>query len=146
MEMRKLMNFIHRRIESSKPIGNEQCTKVQGMIIAFLGSHKEKDVFQKDIETKFSMRRSTTSTMLKSMEEKGFIERISSEKDARVKKLQLSETGKSMVEEVNSEIQRIEKLLTNGLTEEEMDQFFEIIQKMQQNMSEAQVKAETEDK
>lgn len=135
MELRKLMNFIHRRIEVSKPTDPEHClTKMQGMIVGFLDSRKHEDVFQKDIEIKFSMRRSTTSKMLKSMEEKGIIERISIEKDARVKKLQLSEKGKSMVDEVNREIQRIEKMLAAGLSDEELQQFFEIIYKMQQNM------------
>lgn len=135
MELRKLVNFIHRRIEVSKPTVSEHClTKVQGMIVGFLDSRKHEDVFQKDIEIQFSMRRSTTSKMLKSMEEKGVIERISIEQDARVKKLQLSEKGKSMVDEVNSERQRIEKMLAEGLSDEEVQQFFEIIYKMQQNM------------
>ncbi|MGB7366434.1 MarR family winged helix-turn-helix transcriptional regulator [Carnobacterium jeotgali] len=109
-------------------------TKMHGMIIGFLNTSKHKDVFQKDIEKAFSMRRSTTSKMLKNMEEKGLIERISSEQDARMKKLQLSEKGQSLVEEVSREYQRIENLLTEGLSEKELEQFFTVIYKMQQNM------------
>lgn len=80
------------------------------------------------------MRRSTTSTMLKSMEDKGLIERISIEKDARMKKLQLSQKGQSLVEKVTKEYQRIENLLLKDLTDEELEQFFKTIHKMQQNM------------
>lgn len=68
------------------------------------------------------------------MEEKGLIERNSIEKDARVKKLQLSKKGESLVEEVRKEFQRIENLLSEGLTEEELEQFFSTLYKMQQNM------------
>lgn len=135
MELRKLVNFIHRNVDSCKFENDKKpITKMHGMIIGFLNQSKNKDVFQKDIENKFSMRRSTTSTMLKSMEEKRLIKRISIEKDARVKKLQLSDKGQSLVEEVASEFQRIESLLTEGLTEDELEQFFKIIHKMQHNM------------
>ncbi|AEB29508.1 transcriptional regulatory protein [Carnobacterium sp. 17-4] len=135
MELRKLVNFIHRNVESFKIEDDKNhITKMHGMIIGFLNNSKSEDVFQKDIEKKFSMRRSTTSKMLKSMEDKGLIKRISIEKDARVKKLQLSEKGQSLVEEVTREYQRIENLLIEGLTEEELEQFFKTIHKMQQNM------------
>ena len=135
MEIRKLVNFIHRNIKSSKTEEDEHhITKMHGMIIGFLNNSKDEDVFQKDIEKNFSMRRSTTSKMLKSMEDKGLIKRISIETDARVKKLQLSEKGQSLVEEVTREYQRIENLLIEGLTEEELEQFFKTIHKMQQNM------------
>lgn len=135
MELRKLMNFIHRNVKSSKCEDETlPMTKMQGMIVGFLNDSKQQDVFQKDIEKKFSMRRSTASKMLKNMEEKGIIERISIEKDARMKKLQLSEKGQSVVEDVSREYQRIENLLTEGLTQEELEQFFSILCKMQQNM------------
>lgn len=135
MEIRKLMNFIQRNVKSSNIEDKRlSMTKMHGMIIGFLNTSKHKDVFQKDIEKAFSMRRSTTSKMLKNMEEKGLIERISSEQDARMKKLQLSEKGQSLVEEVSREYQRIENLLTEGLSEKELEQFFTVIYKMQQNM------------
>lgn len=135
MEIRKLTNFIHRNIESSKTEDKSfPMTKMHAMILGYLNDYKNEDVFQKDIEKKFSMRRSTTSKMLKNMEEKGLIERNSIEKDARVKKLQLSKKGESLVEEVRKEFQRIENLLSEGLTEEELEQFFSTLYKMQQNM------------
>ena len=135
MEIRKLMNFIQRNVKSGDFKDKRlSMTKMHGMIIGFLNTSKHKDVFQKDIEKAFSMRRSTTSKMLKNMEEKGLIERISSEQDARMKKLQLSEKGQSLVEEVSREYQRIENLLTEGLSEKELEQFFAVIHKMQQNM------------
>lgn len=135
MEIRKLVNFIHRNVDSFKTEDEKyHITKMHGMIIGFLNNAKDEDVFQKDIEKKFSMRRSTTSTMLKSMEDKGLIERISIEKDARMKKLRLSQKGQSLVEKVTKEYQRIENLLLKDLTDEELEQFFKIIHKMQQNM------------
>lgn len=135
MEIRKLTNFIHRNIESRKIEDKGfPMTKMHAMILGYLNNFKDEEICQKDIEKKFSMRRSTTSKMLKNMEEKGLIERVSIERDARVKKLQLSKKGKSLVEEVSKEFQRIENLLSEGLTEEEIEQFFATLDKMQQNM------------
>ncbi|WP_034548230.1 MarR family winged helix-turn-helix transcriptional regulator [Carnobacterium alterfunditum] len=135
MEIRKLTNFIHRNIESRKIEDKGfPMTKMHAMILGYLNKFKDEEICQKDIEKKFSMRRSTTSKMLKNMEEKGLIERVSIERDARVKKLQLSKKGKSLVEEVSKEFQRIENLLSEGLTEEEIEQFFATLDKMQQNM------------
>ncbi len=135
MEIRKLTNFIHRNIESRKIEDKGfPMTKMHAMILGYLNKFKDEELCQKDIEKKFSMRRSTTSKMLKNMEEKGLIERVSIERDARVKKLQLSKKGKSLVEEVSKEFQRIENLLSEGLTEEEIEQFFATLDKMQQNM------------
>lgn len=135
MEIRKLTNFIHRNIESRKIEDKGfPMTKMHAMILGYLNKFKDEEICQKDIEKKFSMRRSTTSKMLKNMEEKGLIERVSIERDARVKKLQLSKKGKSLVEEVSKEFQRIENLLSEGLTEEEIEQFFVTLDKMQQNM------------
>ncbi|MEK6190678.1 MAG: MarR family transcriptional regulator [Carnobacterium alterfunditum] len=135
MEIRKLTNFIHRNIKSRKTEDKGfPMTKMHAMILGYLNNFKDEEICQKDIEKKFSMRRSTTSKMLKNMEEKGLIERISIERDARVKKLQLSKKGKSLVEEVSKEFQRIENLLSEGLTEEEIEQFFATLDKMQQNM------------
>lgn len=135
MEIRKLTNFIHRNIKSRQTEDKRfPMTKMHAMILGYLNKFKDEEIVQKDIEEKFSMRRSTTSKMLKNMEEKGLIERISIERDARVKKLQLSKKGKSLVEEVSKEFQRIENLLSEGLTEEEIEQFFATLDKMQQNM------------
>ena len=48
MELRKLMNFIHRNVKSSKCEDETlPMTKMQGMIVGFLNDSKQQDVFQK---------------------------------------------------------------------------------------------------
>ena len=48
-----------------------------------------KDTFQKDIESEFSINRSTTSEMLKLMCKKGMIQRVPVAHDARLKKISI---------------------------------------------------------
>ena len=60
-------------------------TSMQMSVIDFLTLFKDQEMFQKDIEHEFNIRRSTASTLLKRMENKGLIRRVESNKDARQK-------------------------------------------------------------
>ena len=65
----------------------ERLTGVQGWVVGYLYEHREADVFQRDLEAVFSVRRSTMTNMLQLMEKNGYITRESVSHDARLKKL-----------------------------------------------------------
>ena len=90
-EFRRINNLIRRDIERSKINGEIDTSRfVHGWAIRYLYDNREKEIFQKDIEKEFSIRRSTASNILKLMEKNGLIERISVPYDARLKKLTLT--------------------------------------------------------
>ena len=62
-------------------VGN--LSEIQGLIIGYLHNNRFKDVFQKDIEERFTMRRSTVTGVLQSMERNGYIIREKVPYDAR---------------------------------------------------------------
>ena len=66
----------------------------QGYIIKFLSENLEVDIFQKDIEKRFKVRRSTVTSALNRMEKAGLVKRESVAHDSRLKKISLTEQSK----------------------------------------------------
>ena len=93
-ENKRLENEIHSRMTAYRAaMGGEELTMMQSWIIRFLYEHSEEDIYQRDIEAEFSIARSTATGILKLMEKRGYIRRVSVERDARLKKLELTEVG-----------------------------------------------------
>ncbi len=103
----------------------------QGYIIKFLSENLNSDIFQKDIEKKFKLRRSTVTSALNRMEKAEFIKRESVDFDSRLKKITLTEKGLSVHRYIEGRINEIEKDLEKSLNKEEIEQFFSIIKKLQ---------------
>ena len=72
-EIMCLSNLIKRSLDGARMERDDTVTPMHGFIIGYLSRHADEDVFQKDIEKTFSYRRSTASTVLGLMEEKGLI-------------------------------------------------------------------------
>ena len=68
-------------------------TMMHGWIIRYLYENREQDIFQKDIEQRFAVGRSTVTNLIQLMEKKGFVKRESVKQDARLKKVILTEKG-----------------------------------------------------
>jgi len=84
MQLRRLNNQIMRYIENS-PVKKrvETITGTNGWIISYLADHADQDIYQKDLEKRFGITRSTASKAMTSMEQKGLIARESVPQDAR---------------------------------------------------------------
>ncbi len=136
-EIRTLSNLIRRDVEKNianmnpKPNG-----RIHGWAINYFYENRDKDIFQKDFEEKFSIRRSTASNMLKLMEKDGYIKRESVENDARLKKIVLTDKAVKIHTEICNDIDAREKKLRKGLTDEELEAFFRITEKLKHNMEE----------
>ncbi len=135
--VRRLSNLIKRDVESSKlRLGLDPLTDVNGWAIGYLYDNREKDIFQKDFENKFSIRPSTASNILKTMEQKGFVERVSVESDARLKKIVLTDKAIEIHKKVIKEINDREKRLRSGISDQELKVFFGVMKKLSANMEE----------
>lgn len=135
--IRRLNNAIKRDVEKSKDeLQVEQIKGINGWVISYFYENRDKDIFQRDFEEKFSIRGSTASRMLKTMEQKGFIERQSVANDARLKKIVLTEKAIKQHNIIMNDIIKREKKLKNGIDEEELDVFFKVMNKLTANMEE----------
>ena len=132
-EIKTLSNLIRRRLDNS-PVFSE-VTGMQGWIIGHVYHNRYKrDIFQRDIEAEFLIRRSTATGILQLMEKNGLIIRGPVEYDARLKKIVLTPKAIAIHEAVIRELDRLEEQLEQGLTQEEVNAFFVIIKKMKRNI------------
>ncbi len=136
--VRRLSNLIKRDVESSKlRLSLDPVRGVNGWAIGYFYDNRKRDIFQKDFETKFSIRPSTASNILKSMEQKGFINRVSVESDARLKKIVLTDKAIEIHKNVMKEITAREKRLKAGIPESDLKTFFSVMERLIANMEDS---------
>ena len=109
-------------------------TGARGWIIGYLASHDGKPVYQRDIETRFGIRRSTATVMLQLMEKNGLILRESVESDARLKSLVPTEKAAQLDEQIRESLHQSEKRLTQGLSDEQLELFLKTAAHMSANL------------
>ena len=133
--VRRLSNLIKRDVEKSKiNLGLDPVKGVNGWAISYFYENRHRDIFQKDFENQFSIRGSTASKILKTMEQKGYIQRIAVESDARLKKIVLTENAMELHKRIISEIEAREERMRKGLSKQELDTFFNVMNKLCDNM------------
>ncbi len=133
--VRCLNNRIGRAISAAaaREFG-DSATAVHGWVVRYLYEHRDHDVYQRDLETRFSVRRSTMTSILKLMEKNGLIAREPDEKDGRLKKLILTPLALEIEERMSREIDRLEAQMREGLTEEELAAFISTAEKIGRNL------------
>lgn len=118
--------------------GETRLTSVQAHVMGYLNMQHElgNTVYQKDIEQVFHIQRSTATGILKLLEQRGSIRRVSEEKDARLKRIEVTEKALQVKKRVDSTIEGVEKKLVSGLTEDEIKTYIELTEKMRGNLEE----------
>lgn len=126
------LSHLIRRFTDQAILDAEQnpVTGMQSWIIGYLYGNREKDVFQRDIQTHFSVRRSTVTGILQLMEKNGLITRQSVDYDARLKKLELTPMAIEGHERFHRCIQETEAKLSAGFTPEEKETFIRLCEKL----------------
>ncbi|MEG2158697.1 MAG: MarR family transcriptional regulator [Clostridia bacterium] len=135
LELKKLGNLLKRKhlpIESA--CEGSRLTSAHGKIIGFLYRKNQSDIYQKDIEKEFTLRRSSATALLKTLEEDGFIERKAVVADGRLKKLTLTDKGRVFRERFVQGINQLEAEMTSGLTQDEIESFLITIDKIRNNL------------
>ena len=101
---------------------SSELSGVRGMVLGDIvrAERQGRDVYQRDIEQWFNIRRSSVTALLQGMEQDGFITRCSVEKDARLKRLAATPKGVAYHDRIRASIDRFEQDLQQGLTPEEM--------------------------
>lgn len=136
-KIRMLSNLIKRDVEKSRnEMGITLPKGINGWAISYFFDNKHKDIFQKDFESEFSIRRSTASNILKTMEQNGFIERVSVENDARLKKIILTQKAIDIHTTILDSINKREARMREGLSKAEIDTFLTTLSKITANMEE----------
>ena len=110
-------------------------TGVQSAMIGFIyEKSKKKDVFAKDIEKAFDLRRASSAGLIQNMEKNGLIKREMVGNDARLKKIVLTEKALELRRKLDKSIKNMEKKMQAGLTKEEVEKYLELTKKMTKNL------------
>lgn len=134
-EIKKTHNLIHRVLETRGKNGcDTSLTFSDRQVCKYLFCSCDKPIYQKDVEKTFSLRRSSASTQLGKMEEKGLIVRVSEDSDKRLKRIVLTDKAKEIMSSACKEMETIEELIVKGLTKSEIAALLKTLDKMQRNL------------
>lgn len=136
LEIRNVANRLKREIHKNFDFEIGRNTGLHAIMIGYIKKNSDRDIFQKDLENEFSMRRSTASRMLRLMEHNGVIARVPVKEDARLKKIVLTKKAITIFDEVNEIAMNMEKKISKDISKEELDVFFSVIDKIKKNLDE----------
>ena len=132
--VKKVDNMISRLVIKETKDKELLLSPIQIRIIKFILNNSNKEVFQRDIENKFEIRRSTTTGILKTMEKNNLIKREISKLDKRQNKIVLTSYGKELFLKIERDISKLENRIVNNISKEELNIFFNVIDKIINNL------------
>lgn len=129
----KIANQLKRKMDKEMN-ENYNLTKTQSLVLSYINSNKE--IYQKDIEKRFSIRRSTETEILNLMEKRNLIKRIPSKIDKRLNNIEITEEGIKLEKVGKEKIKELEKHMIKSLTKEEKKELIRLLEKVEQNLLE----------
>jgi DNA-binding MarR family transcriptional regulator len=97
-------------------------TGPQVVVLHFIYTQgKHRDIFQRDIEAEFDIRRSSVTSILNGLEQSGFIRRENVEDDGRLKKLTLTDKAVNLSKHIAESIDETNLILISNLNEQDID-------------------------
>lgn len=126
--------FKKRFMKEGEACGLDEVTMMHGWILGYLNCNTHRDIYQKTLETDCHMTRSTVTTVLQLMEKKGYITRVAVPTDARLKKIVLTPLGVETALKSKKILDSMEEVIKNGVSQEEMETFYSIADRIIQNL------------
>ena len=106
----------------------------QEKVIHYLFNNEDNTIYQKDIEKVFGLRASTATELLNSLEKMDMIKRIPSKKDARFKEIALTDNARQYRDDIFSDMDYLETMLTLNIDRKELAAWLAVTQKMLANL------------
>ena len=122
--------------KEAKRCGIEFMGGPQGQVIRFLEhrEHEQELTLIKDIEQELKITKSVASNLVKRMVQNGLVELEANPSDKRAKFVHLTEKSRSQMKQVKSFFDRIDRSLLDGISEENLVIFEEVLGKLQANV------------
>lgn len=116
-------------------------TEMNRRVVAYMYERKGEDIYQKDIESHFSLCRSSASGLIDRMVDKGLI-KIEKASDKRLKKLVLTSKANEYAEMFRRQMEEFESKISEGITDAELENFFAVLDKVNENLNKLTEKGE----
>ena len=114
---------------------NYGMSMTDGWILRYLAEHDGQEVFQKNIETDLHIKKSALTQQLNEMEAHGLIRRSISSHDSRYKCISRTDKALEIHQEIMAEIPEHERLIKQGISEEDLAVFSRVLDQMIANIS-----------
>ncbi len=111
-------------------------TQLQGGILGYLYHHQDQPVYQRDIEREFRISRATATNTLQVMEKNGVIVRKSQDKDARLKRILMTDEALHDHTRVERHMEMMDEKLLCGMSGEEIGELYRLLGIIMANLEE----------
>lgn len=131
LHINKLSRIISRKVDAAVLNAiDDNITVSQAYVIDFITDNTDRDIFQKDLELEFGLKRSSVSLMLNNMEKNDLIKRLPVPGDARLKKIVLTEKASEISKKISVAIDSVESRIAESLSEDEVHLFLNMLNKI----------------
>ena len=143
MEQKKRISFLLRAIHNQvKQIIHKSVPKfdrapgsqLQGGILGYIYHHGEEPVYQKDLEKEFKISRATATNTLQVMERNGLIVRKAVDKDARLKRILMTEEAFANHQKIEAHMSAMDERMLRGMSESEVQELFRLLKILEKNL------------
>lgn len=105
----------------------------QHALLIFLSKHG-KTASQKEIAAFFDISPAAVANSLKVLENAGYIKRTADSSDSRRNMVEITEKGSRVIELSRNELEKIDNIMIEGLSDEELAVFERCVEKMEENL------------
>lgn len=137
-ELREIHNLVKMLIHKMRPPCGRPgtpLTQLQGGILGYLYHHGAKEpVYQKNIEEIFRISRATATNTLQVMEKNGLIIRKAQDRDARLKRIYMTEEACREHMQMEKQMKKLDDHMLAGMSREEEDQFLTLLFRVRDNL------------
>mgnify|MGYP000035054474 CR=1 FL=1 len=128
---------VHLMVQKeAKRCGIEFMGGPQGQVLRILDrrEYEQELTLIKDIEQELKITKSVASNLVKRMVQNGLVELETSPNDKRAKFVHLTEKSRSQMKQIKSFFDRIDRSLLDGVSEEKLAIFEEVMEQLQANI------------
>ena len=135
--VRMLNHQLKRNQKPEEAVEDDELTPMQRHILNYiLLETLHRDIYQKNLEEEFQVRKSTVSGILKLIEKNGFIYRESVKEDARLKRILPTKKAEALRPSILEHIHETEIRMTEGVSEKDLFLCKKVLYQMCQNLAE----------
>lgn len=132
-----LNHQLKRNQKPEEAVEDDELTPMQRHILNYiLLETLHRDIYQKNLEEEFQVRKSTVSGILKLIEKNGFIYRESVKEDARLKRILPTKKAEALRPSILEHIHETEIRMTEGVSEQDLFLCKKVLYQMCQNLAE----------
>lgn len=130
-KVRLLSNSFHRIANSStSELG---ITASQSFLLSYIGRLQDEPPCQHDIEVRFNIKHPTATGILNRLAEKGFVSFAPDAYDKRMKRIVITDAGRSAAEQTKACLDEMENRLISNFSDEEVAELHRLLDKLVAN-------------